>query len=48
VKVKKDEAKAKSDGKVTPQERNELTYEQNKASRDTYKLKHNKKKADQK
>jgi hypothetical protein len=33
---------AKADGKVTPAERAKLRRDQNKASRDIYRLKHNK------
>lgn len=39
---------AKADGKVTPAEKRIITKDQNKASRDIYRLKHNKKTAEQK
>ena len=41
AKIKNDEAAAKSDGKMTPQERRKLTKEQNAASRNIYRKKHN-------
>ena len=41
AKIKNDEAAAKADGKVTPQERRKLTREQNAASRKIYRKKHN-------
>ena len=40
-KIKRDEAKAKSDGTVTPAERKKLTREQNRASKDIARNKHN-------
>ena len=40
-KIKVDEAKAKSDGVVTPRERAKLKHEQNRASRNIYRKKHN-------
>lgn len=45
VKIREDKANAKADGKVTPQERAKLTREQNKASHNIYRKKHNQKKA---
>ena len=39
--IKFDKKMAKSDGKVTKAERRHITKEQNKASRDIYRLKHN-------
>lgn len=39
-KIKKDEAKAKADGTVTPAERQKLRREENRASKDIYKQKH--------
>jgi uncharacterized protein HemX len=48
AKIKGDEMKAKSDGKVMPRERARLTREQNKASRNIYRKKHNEKTADPK
>ena len=41
AKIKNDEAAAKADGKVTPQERRKLTKEQNAANRNIYRKKHN-------
>ena len=41
-KIKVDEAKAKADGKVTAKERAKLKREQNRASRNIYRKKHNK------
>ena len=41
-KIKVDEAKAKADGKVTAKERAKLKREQNRASRNVYRKKHNK------
>ncbi len=41
AKILADKVEAKSDGKVTPAERKQLTKEQNKASRDIYRKKHN-------
>ena|SRR5689334_23534978 len=43
-KIKVDEAKAKSDGKVTAKERTKLKREQNHASRKIWRKKHNNKK----
>lgn len=40
-KIKADKQAAKADGKVTPAERKQLQKEQNKSSRDIYRLKHN-------
>jgi hypothetical protein len=40
-KIQADKLEAKSDGKVTPQERAKLTREQNRASRTIYRKKHN-------
>ncbi len=45
-KIKKDEAKAKADGTVTPEERQKLRREEKRASKDIYKQKHNKEKRD--
>jgi hypothetical protein len=42
AKIKLDELRAKSDGNMTTKERAKLTREQNRASRDIYRLKHNK------
>ena len=42
-KIKVDEAKAKSDGVVTPRERAKLKREQNRASHNIYRKKHNNK-----
>jgi hypothetical protein len=39
--IRADKKMAKSDGKVTPAERRHITKEQNKASKDIYRLKHN-------
>jgi len=39
--IKAEKQMAKTDGKVTPEERAKLRKDQNKASRDIYKLKHN-------
>ena len=39
-KIKKDEAKAKADGTVTPEERQKLRREEKRASKDIYKQKH--------
>ena len=41
AKIKTDEMKMKSDGKVTPRERAKLKREQNRASRNIYRKKHN-------
>ena len=41
AKIQYDKKEANSDGKITPQERKHLQREQNKASRDIYRLKHN-------
>ena len=40
-KIKRDEAVAKSDGKVTPAERKKLAREQQRANRTIYRKKHN-------
>jgi hypothetical protein len=42
ARIKADKAKAKSDGKVTAKERAKLKREQNRASRNIYRKKHNK------
>ena len=42
IKVDEAKAKAKADGKVTAKERAKLKREQNRASRDVYRKKHNK------
>ncbi len=39
--IRAEKQAAKADGKVTPAERRELRHDQNKASRDIYRLKHN-------
>jgi hypothetical protein len=39
--IRRDKKMAKTDGKVTPAERQEIRKDQNKASRDIYRLKHN-------
>jgi len=44
LKIRHDEAKAKSDGKVTPRERAKLQKELNRSSRDISRLKHNNRK----
>jgi hypothetical protein len=41
AKIEKDEAKAKSDGVVTPKEHHKLTHEQNSTSRAIARKKHN-------
>lgn len=41
AKIRHDELRMKSDGRITPAERARLTMEQNRASRDIYRLKHN-------
>ena len=41
AKIRQDEARAKSDGVVTVAEKRKLTAEQNRASRDIYRKKHN-------
>lgn len=46
AKIKQDEAKMKADGKLSKEERKQLHREQNRASRDIYKKKHNKRKAE--
>jgi hypothetical protein len=44
LKIRRDEAKVKSDGKVTPRERAKLQRELNRSSRDISRLKHNNRK----
>ncbi len=39
--IRADKQAAKADGKVTPAERRQIRRDQNKASRDIYRLKHN-------
>jgi hypothetical protein len=46
AKIKQDEERMKSDGKLTKKERRKLTREQNRASKNIYHKKHNEKKAD--
>jgi hypothetical protein len=46
AKIKQDEERMKSDGKLTKKERAKLTKEQNRASKKIYKKKHNEKKVD--
>jgi len=46
TKIKQDEQKMKADGKLTKEERRKLTREQNKAGKDIYRKKHNKRKAE--
>ncbi|HMK42674.1 MAG TPA: hypothetical protein VK445_00895 [Dissulfurispiraceae bacterium] len=41
AKIKQDESRMKSDGKLTKKERAKLTREQNRASKNIYKKKHN-------
>jgi hypothetical protein len=41
AKIKSDEANLKADGKLTPRERAKLTREQNQASRNIHRKKHN-------
>jgi hypothetical protein len=43
--IQKDKKLAKADGKVTPVEKKTIIKDQNKASKDIYKLKHNKRNA---
>jgi hypothetical protein len=45
AKIQQDEARMKSDGKLTKKERAKLTREQNRASKNIYRKKHNEKKA---
>jgi uncharacterized membrane protein YebE (DUF533 family) len=40
AKIRRNEARAKSDGTVTPQERRRLNRELNRSSRDIYRQKH--------
>ncbi len=47
AKIQADKQAAKADGKVTPQERRKLRREENRASRNIYRLKHNKRTAQQ-
>ncbi len=46
AKIQQDEARMKADGKLTPAERKKLTREQNRASRNIYRKKHNERKVD--
>lgn len=46
AKIKQDEERMKSDGNLTKQERRKLTREQNRASKNIYRKKHNEKKVD--
>lgn len=45
AKIQQDEARMKSDGKLTKKERRKLTREQNRASKNIYQKKHNSKTA---
>ncbi len=46
AKIKQDEARMKADGNLTKKERAKLTREQNRASRNIYRKKHNQRKVD--